>query len=59
MIEHRPSSHMMVFHQIAPGDDTRGRWELYCSCGAWQHGTREQVERTAETHADEPAEGPT
>lgn len=48
--EHQPASHMMVFHEIGRGEDTLGRWEMYCSCGAWQHGTKEQVERTAELH---------
>jgi hypothetical protein len=55
--EREPAPHAMVFHQIAPGDDTRGRWEMYCRCGAWQHGTKAEVERTAEMHRADRAEG--
>lgn len=44
------SGHRMTFREVDPGTGFSPWWEMYCSCGAWQHGTKEEVEHTAAEH---------
>ena len=45
-------THEVILFEINPTDppDLRPWWEMHCSCGAWLHGPKAEVEHTAALH---------
>jgi len=44
--------HEIILFEINPVEppDLRSWWEMHCSCGAWQHGSKPEVEHAAALH---------
>lgn len=51
-------AHEIILFEVNPvvPEPLRPWWEMHCSCGAWMHGNKEQVEHVAAVHRVETGE---